>query len=178
MFSDLLKSVMWLELTSPREENITESYVRKKSSYNKLWSERRSKGWSVSHCMLTFLLSSVPFLLSRVPTQREVYYAVERKPLRLECSLRCALQLSHLPMPQAERMWRCRSSNIKGICSEGTSSATNTKLHQKHNQTDQMTAETTAGELNRAWSLRGRLEHSFNPRQDRHTIQWFNYDMP
>ena len=38
---------MWLELTSLWEENLTEAYVRNKSSYNKLESECRSKGWSV-----------------------------------------------------------------------------------------------------------------------------------
>ena len=47
MFSNKLTSLMWLELTSPWEENLTESSIRKKSSYNKLESECRSKGWSV-----------------------------------------------------------------------------------------------------------------------------------
>ena len=47
MLLDQLESVMWLELTSPWEENLTESYIRKKCSYNKLESECRNKGWSV-----------------------------------------------------------------------------------------------------------------------------------
>ena len=38
---------MWLERISLWEENLTESYIRKKSSYNKITSECRSKGWSV-----------------------------------------------------------------------------------------------------------------------------------
>ena len=45
VFSDKLKSVIWLELTSLWEENLRESYIRKKSSYNKLESACRSKGW-------------------------------------------------------------------------------------------------------------------------------------
>ena len=32
---------------SPTPTNLTESYIRKKSSYNKLESECRSKGWSM-----------------------------------------------------------------------------------------------------------------------------------
>ena len=47
MFSDKLKAVMWLELTSQWEENLTESYIRKHNSYNKLESECKSEGWSV-----------------------------------------------------------------------------------------------------------------------------------
>ena len=35
---------MWLELASPWEEKLTESHIRKKSSYNKLVRECRSKG--------------------------------------------------------------------------------------------------------------------------------------
>ena len=31
IFSDKLKAVLWLELTSPWEENLTASYIRKKS---------------------------------------------------------------------------------------------------------------------------------------------------
>ena len=47
MYSDKLKTVMWLELTSPWEENLVESYVRKKGSYNKLESECGHNGWTV-----------------------------------------------------------------------------------------------------------------------------------
>ena len=50
MFSDKLEAVMWLELTSTWEYNLAESCTRKKSCYNKLESEyrsKRSKGWSV-----------------------------------------------------------------------------------------------------------------------------------
>ena len=47
MRSNKLKAVMWLELTSLWEENLTESYIRKKSNYDKLASECRCKGWSV-----------------------------------------------------------------------------------------------------------------------------------
>ena len=47
MFSDKPKAVMWLELTSPWENNLTESYIPKKNGYNKLGSECRSEGWSV-----------------------------------------------------------------------------------------------------------------------------------
>ena len=42
MFLDKLKSVMRLELTSPWEENLIESYIRQKSSYNKLESKCRT----------------------------------------------------------------------------------------------------------------------------------------
>ena len=47
MFSDNLKSGMCLELTSLWERNLTQSYIRKKSSYDKLERECRSMGWSV-----------------------------------------------------------------------------------------------------------------------------------
>ena len=47
MYSDKLKLVMWLELTSPWEDNLTDSYIRKKSTYNRLQSECRTNGWSV-----------------------------------------------------------------------------------------------------------------------------------
>ena len=41
MFSDKLKAVMWLELPSLWEENLTKFDIRKRSSYNKLESECR-----------------------------------------------------------------------------------------------------------------------------------------
>ena len=43
MLSDKLKSVMWLELTSAWEENLTKSYIRKKSSYRELEGKCRRK---------------------------------------------------------------------------------------------------------------------------------------
>ena len=36
IFSDKLKKVVWIELTSPWEENLTKSYTCKKAKYNKL----------------------------------------------------------------------------------------------------------------------------------------------
>ena len=47
MYSDKLKSVMWLKLTSPWVENLTDSFIRKKRSYNKLETECKTNGWSV-----------------------------------------------------------------------------------------------------------------------------------
>ena len=38
---------MWLELTSPWEDKLTDSYIRKKSTHNRLESECRTNGWSV-----------------------------------------------------------------------------------------------------------------------------------
>ena len=47
MFSDKLKTVMWLELTSPWEDNLTDAYVRKKAKYNALETQCKSAGWTV-----------------------------------------------------------------------------------------------------------------------------------
>ncbi len=47
MFSDKLKTVMWLELTSPWEDNLTDAYTRKKAKYNALETQCRSAGWTV-----------------------------------------------------------------------------------------------------------------------------------
>ena len=46
MFSDKLKTVMWLELTSPWEENLTDSYIRKKGKYKELERQCGSAGWT------------------------------------------------------------------------------------------------------------------------------------
>ena len=47
MYSDKLKTVMWLELTSPWEENLNKAYIRKKGKYNKLDMQCRDAGWTV-----------------------------------------------------------------------------------------------------------------------------------
>ena len=107
---DNLKSVMWLELTSPWEDNLTESYIRKKSSCNKLESECRSKGWSV------IPLYVKPAALRHVNTTWGMMSKamgmkmVESKRLRLKCS-KIALHCSY-------HIHQCCSSNIIGISSK------------------------------------------------------------
>jgi len=44
MFSNKLKKVAWIELTSPWEENLTKSYTSKKAKYNKLEMAIKSAG--------------------------------------------------------------------------------------------------------------------------------------
>ena len=93
------KAVLWLELTSPWKENLTESYIRS----NKLESECSSKGRSgiplylevaaLGHVNTTWGMMSKAIGMKRVG----------RKWLRLKCS-KIALHLSHLPVPQANRM--------------------------------------------------------------------------
>ena len=98
MFSDKLKSFLWLELTSLWEESLTESYIRKKSSYNKLESECRSKGWSViplyvdvaalGHISTTWSMMSKAMGMKRVECKRS----------RLTCTkvvLRCSYNIYH-----------------------------------------------------------------------------------
>jgi hypothetical protein len=46
MFSNKLKKVAWIELTSPWEENLTKSYTSKKAKYNKLEMAIKSAGWT------------------------------------------------------------------------------------------------------------------------------------
>lgn len=47
MFSNKLKKVVWIELTSPWEENLTKSYTSKKAKYNKLETMAKENGWEV-----------------------------------------------------------------------------------------------------------------------------------
>ena len=47
IFSDKLKKVVWIELTSPWEENLTKSYTCKKAKYNKLEKRVKASGWTV-----------------------------------------------------------------------------------------------------------------------------------
>ena len=46
MFSNKLKKVVWIELTSPWEDNCTKSYARKKGRYNKLEVAVKAAGWT------------------------------------------------------------------------------------------------------------------------------------
>ena len=46
MFSNKLKKVVWIELTSPWEENLTKSYAYKKGRYNKLEAAVKAAGWT------------------------------------------------------------------------------------------------------------------------------------
>ena len=46
MFSNKLKKVVWIELTSPWEDNCTKSYARKKGRYNKLEAAVKAAGWT------------------------------------------------------------------------------------------------------------------------------------
>ena len=45
IWSDKLKTVVWIELTSPWEENMTKWHFRKHEKYNKLATAVRNKGW-------------------------------------------------------------------------------------------------------------------------------------
>ena len=47
IFSDKLKKVVWIELTSPWEENLTKSYTCKKAKYNKLEKLVKASDWTV-----------------------------------------------------------------------------------------------------------------------------------
>ena len=47
IFSDKLKKVVWVELTSPWEENLTKAYTCKKVKYNKLEEIVKASGWTV-----------------------------------------------------------------------------------------------------------------------------------
>ena len=47
MWSDKLKTVMWIELTSPWEENMTKWYFEKHSKYNRLMKACEDGGWKV-----------------------------------------------------------------------------------------------------------------------------------
>ena len=79
------------------------SYIRKKSSYNKLESECRSKGWSViplyvdvaalGHINTTWSMMSKAMGMTNNESKRS----------RLRCT-KIALQLSHPSVPQANRM--------------------------------------------------------------------------
>ena len=46
MWSNKLKTVVWIELTSPWEENMTNWHMRKHDKYNKLAIAIRAKGWT------------------------------------------------------------------------------------------------------------------------------------
>ena len=46
MWSDKLKTVMWVELTSPWEENMEKWYFEKHDRYNKLALQIRAGGWT------------------------------------------------------------------------------------------------------------------------------------
>ena len=93
MFSDKLKAVMWLELTSPWEENLAESYIRKKSSCNKLESKCRIKGWSAIPLYVEVgalgHISTTWGMMSKALGMKNN----DSKPLRLKCTkiaLRCS----------------------------------------------------------------------------------------
>ena len=45
MWSDRLKTVAWIELTSPWEENMTKWHFDKHEKYGKLAHQLRAKGW-------------------------------------------------------------------------------------------------------------------------------------
>ena len=47
MWSDKLKTVAWVELTSPWEENMSKWHFRKHENYSKLAEIVRSKGWTL-----------------------------------------------------------------------------------------------------------------------------------
>ena len=47
IWSDKLETVVWIELTSPWEENMTKWHFRKHEKYNKLATTVRNKGWKV-----------------------------------------------------------------------------------------------------------------------------------
>ena len=98
MFSDKLKTVMWLELTSPWEENLIESYTRKNSSYNKLESEYRSKAWSgISLYVEVGALGHINTTWGMMSTSMGMTNN-ESKRLRLTCTkitLRCSYHIQH-----------------------------------------------------------------------------------
>ena len=48
IWSDKLKTVVWIELTSPWEENMTKWHFRKHEKYNKLATAVRNKGWKAN----------------------------------------------------------------------------------------------------------------------------------
>ena len=50
MWSDKLKMVMWIELTSPWEENMTTWYFEKHDKYRKIVNAAEVGKWS--HCVL------------------------------------------------------------------------------------------------------------------------------
>ena len=56
---------------------------------------------------------------------------------------------------------------------------TDTKLHETQKQTDQITAGSTAVELNSEYGIyeADLIDHSFNPGRDRHTIRWSKHEM-
>ena len=47
IFSGKLKKVVWIELTSPWEENLIKSYTFDKTKYNKLEKFVKASGWTV-----------------------------------------------------------------------------------------------------------------------------------
>ena len=96
MFSDKVKPVLWLDLTSLWEENLTESYIRKKSSYNKLENECRIKGWSVIPLYVEVAalghINTAWSMLSKALGMKNN----ESKQLRLKCTkiaLRCSYHI-------------------------------------------------------------------------------------
>ena len=52
MWSDKLKMVMWIELTSPWEENMTTWYFEITINIVKSWMQQRAMGGKWSHCVL------------------------------------------------------------------------------------------------------------------------------
>ena len=93
MYSDKLKTAMWLELTSPWEENLVESYVRKKG--NKLESECRHNGWTVIPLYVEVgargAINTTWGRMSKAMGMSKT----ESKELRFKCS-RIALRCSYL----------------------------------------------------------------------------------
>ena len=96
MISDKLKAVMWLELTSPWEENLTDAYIRKKAKYNELERQCGSAGWTViplyvevaalGHANTTWGMMSKAIGMKKRDSKR----------LRLKCSkiaLRCSYHI-------------------------------------------------------------------------------------
>ena len=87
---------MWLEVSSTWEENLTEAYTRKKSSYSKLESECRS-----GECSMIPLYVEVAALGHTNTTWGMVSKALgmmknESKRLRLKCTkvvLRCSYHI-------------------------------------------------------------------------------------
>ena len=86
MFSDNLKSVMSLELTSAWEENLTESHIRKKRSCNKLESECKSKGWSVIPLYVEVAARRHENTMLGMMSKAMGMKRFESKRLRLKCS--------------------------------------------------------------------------------------------
>jgi hypothetical protein len=106
MYSNKLKHVMWIELTSPWEDNFDTSYLRKKGRYNKLEKLVKMAGWGV-----TPLYAEVGTLGKVNKTWGEMSKGLgmtkaESKRLKLKCS-KIALRCSYfLYLSRKEKVWQ------------------------------------------------------------------------